>query len=98
MLLHVWSKLCRLILGCMDMQCLYNPLPTYRRFMTHLQQMTFVNIVAKEEIAHEQFLLLPQCFQPYPMIFPLLEKIFYIFVQILFSKSSVTDFLHVGKG
>ena len=35
---------------------------TYRRFLRPLQQMTFKNIVAKEEIAHnEQFLLLPHC-------------------------------------
>ena len=34
-----------------------------------LQQMTFENIAAKGEIAHDdQFLLLPQCFQLYLII------------------------------
>ena len=41
-----------------------NDIPTYRRIMTLLQQMTFENIVTKGEIAqNEQFLLLPQSFR-----------------------------------
>ena len=39
------------------------PLPSNGRFLMPLKQMTFENIVAKEEMAHdEQFLLFPQCF------------------------------------
>ena len=42
------------------------PFPTYRRFLTPLQQMTFESILTKSEIAHnEHFLLLSQCFFNY---------------------------------
>ena len=40
--------------------------PTCRHILTHHQQTAFENILAKEEIAHnEQFLLLPQFLQVY---------------------------------
>ena len=39
------------------------PFPTYRCFLTPLQQTTFENIVTKEEIAlNKQFLLFPTMF------------------------------------
>ena len=72
--------------------------PTYRRFLMPLQQMTFENIVTKEEIAHnEQFRLLPHCFQLYSVIKPLFKGIICSFAKI-FSKSSAADLLYVGKG
>ena len=53
------------------------PFPTYRHFLTPLQQMTFENIVTKEEIAQDQqFLLLPKL---YSIILILLIKICHIF-------------------
>ena len=44
--------------------CQYGPVfPTYKHFLMPLQQMTFENIVAKIEIAHnEEFLLLLNVF------------------------------------
>ena len=55
----------------------YQPFPTYRRVLTHLQQTTFENIVTKGEIAqNKQFLLLPQRFQPFSVIKPSLSEIF----------------------
>ena len=56
----------------------------------HLQQMSFENIVAKGDIAHnEQFLLLPQFFLLYSII-----KL--LFIEI--SHSFAEDLLYVGKG
>ena len=60
--------------------------------------MTFENIEAKGEIAHdEQFLLWPQCFQLYLTIELSFMEIFQVFVTI-FLKSSAADLLYVGKG
>ena len=65
----VWSNtlhivnLWRSILLCQS-SLILKPFPTCRRTLMHLQQTTFENIVAKEEIAqNKQFLLMPQCFQ-----------------------------------
>ena len=49
----------------------FNPflLSTYTGFIKSLQEQTLENIATKEEIAHnEQFLLLPQCLQPFSII------------------------------
>ena len=55
------------------------------------------NIVANGEIAlNEQFLHLPQCFQPYSIITLSLINFIYIFV-LMFSKSAAADLLYVGK-
>ena len=49
---------------CAKIVPLISPSFMCRRIRTHLQQMTFENIVAKGEIAHnKQFLHLPQYFQ-----------------------------------
>ena len=59
---------------------------------------TFKNIVAKGEIAHdEQFPLWPQCFQLYLTIKLSFMEIFQVFVT-MFSKSSASDLLYMGKG
>ena len=45
------------------------PFPHTEDFWMHLQQMTFENIVAKDQIAHnEQFLPSTPCFQLYSII------------------------------
>ena len=55
--------------------------------MDPLQQMTFENIVAKGEIAHhEQFLILPLCFQIYAIILFSTLKICNIFPLTLQSR------------
>ena len=47
--------------------------------LTHLQQTTLENIVAKGEIVqNKQFLLLPQCFQLYSVIIPSILETFHI--------------------
>ena len=57
--------------------------------------MTFENIVAKGEIAHdEQFLLRPQCFQLYLSNKLFLMEIFQVFVY-MFSKSNASDLSYV---
>ena len=66
--------------------------------MTLLQQTTFENIVAKEEIAHnEQFLLLSPCFQRCSIIV-LSFKVSLQLSSGMFLKSSAADLLYVGKG
>ena len=58
--------------------------------------MTFENIVAQCEIAHdEHFLLWQQCFQLYLITKLSLMESFLIFDE-MFSKSSATDLLYVG--
>ena len=43
----------------------FNPFPFANVILTHLQQTTFENSVAKGEILHnEQLIILPQCFKP----------------------------------
>ena len=60
--------------------------------------MTFENIVAKGEIAHdEQFILRLQCFQLYLTIKLLFMETFQVSVTIC-SESSAVDLLYVGKG
>ena len=60
--------------------------------------MTFENIVAKGEIAHDdQFPLLPQCFQIYLMIKLSFTEIFHIFSIILF-KLVCCRIVVCGKG
>ena len=60
--------------------------------------MTFENIVAKGEIAHDdKFLLWPQSFQLYLTIKLSFMEIFQVFVTV-FSKSPAADLLYVGKG
>ena len=57
--------------------------PTCRRILTHLQQTTFENIVAKGEIDHdEQFPIFPQCFQLNLMFKLSFIEIFVIFVNM----------------
>ena len=49
--------------------------------------MTFENIEAKGEIAHdEQFLLLPRCLQLYLMIILSFMEIFHIFAKMFHSR------------
>ena len=55
--------------------------PTYRHILTHIQQMPFGNIVAKEEIAHDEQLLLTQkCFHHYTFNY---WDVDYICLQVL---------------
>ena len=62
--------------------------PTCKHILEQWQQMTFQNIVAKGEIAHdEQFLLWPHT----------MMEIFQDFVT-MFSMSSSADLSYVGKG
>ena len=63
-----------------------------------LQQTTFENIVTKGEIAqNEQFLLLPQCFQPFLVIIPTIMEIFpYSLVDIFEIVCCI--FVVCGKG
>ena len=65
---------------------IHEPFPSYKRFLTPLQQTTF-----------EQFLLWPQCFQLYLTIKLSFMDIFQVFVT-MFSKSSAAYLLYVGKG
>ena len=59
--------------------------------------MSFENIVAKSEIAHDkQFLLWPQCFQLNLTIKLSFMEIFQVFVT--FFQSHAADLLFVGKG
>ena len=60
---------------------------TYRRILTHLQQMTFENIMAKGEIAHNMKFLL----------FSLLKKSAFISGDFPYM-TSAADLLQVGKG
>ena len=55
---------------------------------------TFENIAAKGENAHEQFLSLPQCFQPYSMIKVSFMEFYSIFTKSFQSRPS--DLLNVG--
>ena len=76
---------------------LHYPFPTYRHFLTPLQQKTFENIVVKGKITHdEQFPHLPQCFQLFSAIKSRSIEIFYV-LAVLFSKSSAADMLYVWK-
>ena len=60
--------------------------------------MTFDNIGAKGEIAHdEQFQLWQQCFQLYLTIELSFTEIYSVFAT-MFSKLSATELLFVGKG
>ena len=60
--------------------------------LTILQQTVFENIVTKGDIAHhEQFRLLPQCFQLFSI------DIHAFFAEII-SESFAADLLFVGKG
>ena len=69
--------------------------PSYRHILTHLYQTTYENIVTKGEMAqYDQFLILPQCFQLFFVIIPVIID---IFVKT-FSKSSAADMSYVGKG
>ena len=62
-----------------------------------LQQTTFENIVTKGEIAqNEQILILPQCFQFYSIIVPLIIENVHIFAK-MFLKSSAAYLLYVLK-
>ena len=61
---------------------IFNPFPTYRHFLTTLQQTAFEIIVACGEIVYnDQFLLLPQWFQLYNHTF--IYRIFLIFAKII---------------
>ena len=65
-----------------------------------VQQMTFENIVAKEEIAHDKlyiFLVLPQCLYLNSIIVLSFRESVLIFDK-MFTKSSAVDLLYVGKG
>ena len=67
----------------------YLPFSLCRHILTHLQQMTLENIVAKGEIAENvQFLLFPQHFHIYTTIILTFIKIFQLF-EWMFSKASV---------
>ena len=60
--------------------------------------MTFENIVANGEIAHDkQFPIWQQCFQLLLMINLAFMEINHIFSN-MFSKSSAADLLYVGRG
>ena len=73
------------------------PFPSYRRFLTPLQQTAFENIVAKEEIAHdEQFLLLQQYFPLSVIGFPFSYRDFPFFDKI-WSNSSAAELSYEGK-
>ena len=63
-----------------------------------MKQMTFENILAKEEIAHdEQFLLLPQCL-PFLVIDYQFKFRVLPFLDKICSKSFAADLLYLGKG
>ena len=78
--------------------CFIKPIPTwYERFPTHLTAGDFWKHCGKRVIAqYEQFLHLPQSFQLYLMIKPLIYGDFSRFCQRVF-KSSAADLLYVGK-
>ena len=79
--------------------CRINPFqPADVCILTHLQQTTFENIVAKGEIAHdEQFFLCPQCFILYLTIKLSFMEIFQVFVIYAF-KVVCYKFVVCGKG
>ena len=68
----------------------------------YLQQTTFEDIVAKEEIAHnnEQFLFSwPQYFQLFSIIIlSHIHRRLFMYFSCIFSKLSAADLLFVGKG
>ena len=64
----------------------------------HLQQTTFENIVARDEIAqNKQFLLLSQCFQLYLITLLSFFEILHVFPS-MFQMSYAAELLYVGKG
>ena len=61
----------------------FNPFPSYRRFLTALQQFSFENTVTKVEIAqNEQYIILAKCFQ--------------LFLIIKLSFIEISTFLYIG--
>ena len=76
-------------------QLITKPFPTYKRFLTHEQQITFEIIVAKGEIAqNEQFLHFVTLFST------LLTKIKPLFKEIVHVVANMIRrlLLYVGKG
>ena len=62
---------------------------TYRRFLMPLQETTFENLEAKEEIAHN-FSFCHKCFQLYSVIVLSFIESFLLF-NLMFLKSSASD-------
>ena len=71
---------------------------SHRCCLTPLQQTTFENLLAKEEIVHdEQFLLLPKCFLLYSIIGLLFIEGFWIFDLMFLSHLLQMCCIHVGQ-
>ena len=58
----------------------------------------FWNIVTKEEIAHKQYLLLPQCFHFYSIKYTFIGLRDFQYFCVNAFKLSASDILYVGKG